>query len=119
MFIKNNKFILFIVILLCISITLTGCYTYFPVTNNDFSKVKADSKLKILLKDKREVIVNNLNDLRFSNADSIIIYQNDTVKLTFSYSEFEKIYQERFDFGKTIFGTFWIAVATIIVIGLL
>jgi len=96
-----------------------GCYTYFPISNDDLSNINTDNKIKIILNDKREVIVNNLYYIKFSNLDSIVILQDDSTKFTFASTEVEKISEERFDYGKTFFGTLWISLATITaVIGL-
>ena len=49
-----------------------GCYTMsdFPVSNNDLSNIHTDNKIKIILNDKREVIVNNL--YAFDRRDKIL-----------------------------------------------
>ena len=110
---KNHNFILFVVTILCISTALMGCYTYFPVSNNDLSNINTDNKIKIILKNNREVILYNLNDINISNPDSFVVSQNDSMNISFSSTDIEKISEERFDFGKTFFGTFWISLATI------
>jgi hypothetical protein len=90
-----------------------GCYTYFPVSNNEFSNINQEKKVKIVLKDKREFIVKNIADIYFSNTDKIEIYQNDNSLVIFSLTEIEKISEERFDFGKTIFTGMWITIGVI------
>lgn len=105
---KNHYFIFGIVTLLCISILISGCCSYFPISSNDLLNNKPENKIKIILNNKKEVIVENLKDIDFANFDEIVALQNDSTKVTFSLIEVEKISEERFDFGKTFFSTLWI-----------
>lgn len=113
---KNYSFIPFIAILLCISVTFMGCYTFFPVSNNEFSNINQEKKIKIVLKDKREFIVNNISDINLSNPDKIEIYQRDNSLFIFSLTEIEKISEEIFDLVKTFFAGMWITIGVIAVL---
>jgi hypothetical protein len=93
-----------------------GCYTFFPVSNNEFSNINQEKKIKIVLKDKREFIVNNISDINLSNPDKIEIYQRDNSLFIFSLTEIEKISEEIFDLVKTFFAGMWITIGVIAVL---
>ncbi len=113
---KNNSLIKFLASFLCFSINFTGCFSYFSVSNNDFSNIDPETKVRIILKDNREFIVQNINEINFSKPDTIEIFQNDKL-ITFSADEIRKVAEEKFDFGKTFFSGLWISIG--IVAGLL
>ncbi len=116
---KKYNFILFIITLLSISILITGCYSFFTISSNDLINKEDKNKVKIILKDKKEVIIENSKYIITSNPDEIVILQTDSTRVTYSLIEIEKILEEKFDFGKTFFATFWIsAVILLAVLGI-
>lgn len=95
---------------------MTGCYTYFPVANNDLSNINTTNRLKIILNDKKEIIVENKNYIDYSDTNSIVALNSDHTKVTFSVLEISNLLEERFDFGKTLLSTFWMAGITLVVL---
>ena len=53
-----------------------------------------------------------------TDSEKIIII-NDISKVNVSFSDIDKIMEERFDIIKTFFGTFWLSLATFVVLGLI
>jgi len=98
-----------------------GCYSYFPVSDNDLSNVNKDNRLKITLKDKRELYVNSISDINLMDSSEVEICMSDSIKVTVLFSEIEKIRQEKFDFGKSCFTGFWITLCagTVFILSLL
>ncbi len=113
---KNYSLIKFLSVFLCFSTNFTGCFSYFSVSNNDFSNIQHETRIRIILKDNREFIVQNINEINFSKPDTIQLFQNDKL-ITLSADEIRKLAEEKFDFGKTCFSGVWITMG--IVAGLL
>ncbi len=117
---KNHYFILFQITVLCIAIPISGCYTYFPISNNDLLNKETENKVKITLHNKQEIIVENKNKIALSNADEIVVLQKDSTKIIYSLQQVDRVFEERFDFGKTLFSTLWIVGGTtVLLLGIL
>lgn len=90
------------------NILFSGCYSYFLIHNTDISQITSEKKVKIILKDKKEIIVNNLTEIEFSGDDEIILTRNDSTKMKISILEIDKILEKKFDTAKTLFSILWI-----------
>jgi len=117
---KNHYFVLILATLLCIAISIAGCYTYFPISNNDLLNKKTENKVKITLRDKKEIFVENRNEIDLSTTDQIVVLQKDSTKITYSLQQVDRVFEERFDFPKTLFATLWIVGGTtVLILGIL
>lgn len=118
--IKNYNFILFVITLLSISFSSTGCYSYYTISREDLASNKPENSIKIILNNENEVIIKNPDNIISSNLEEIIVIQSDSTKKTYTKHEIGKILEERFDFGKTFFSTMWItAIILLITLGVL
>lgn len=115
---KHYRFVL--LVFLCLSLFFNGCYSYFPTTKEALVEDKSQNKVKITLNNNEEVILDSIGIVDFSNPNEIITSQSDSTQMNFSIFDIKEISEERFDFGKTFFATFWITfVASIITFALL
>ena len=92
----------FIVLLLSISILLTGCHSYFEVSRDDYNNLEAMNDIKVVYKNGKEFVVEKDDTTNVKIVgDSLIVYQGiDTQSI--GMSEVEKIRESRFDLGGTI-----------------
>ncbi len=105
---KNRNFILVIVSILSVSIVLTGCYSFRPISEEQLKSKSSPSTFKFILNDGSEVILNEEDSLVTSTQDVIIITKYDSTEQRIPYESISKIYEERFDGGKTFLSSFWI-----------
>ncbi|MEN8191906.1 MAG: hypothetical protein ABFS12_03760 [Bacteroidota bacterium] len=112
---KKINLKLFVITLLSISFLNTGCYSYFAISSDELSNKETENKIKIILKDKKEVITENSKVIITSDLDEIIILQTNSTRVTYSLDEVEKILEEKFDFGKTFFSVFWLSILTLVI----
>ncbi len=104
---------------LFVSFILSGCYSFREVSKEDYLKSERHPKTKIILNNKEELIFDeNENNKVITDSEKIIII-NDISKVNVSFSDIDKIMEERFDIIKTFFGTFWLSLATFVVLGLI
>ena len=104
---------------LFVSFILSGCYSFREVSKEDYLKSERHPKTKIILNNKEELIFDeNENNKVITDSEKIIII-NDTSKVNVSFSDIDRIMEERFDIIKTFFGTFWLSLATFVVLGLI
>ena len=104
---------------LFVSFILSGCYSFHEVSKEDYLKSERHPKTKIILNNKEELTFDeNENNKVITDSEKIIII-NDTSKVNVSFSDIDKIMEERFDIIKTFFGTFWLSLATFVVLGLI
>lgn len=100
----NNSIIdfRFIVLLLSISILLTGCNSYFEVSRNDYVNLERMNDIKVVYKNGKEFVVEKDDTTNVKMVgDSLIVYQGVKIK-SISMDEVEKIRESRFDFGRTL-----------------
>lgn len=116
---KNRNFILVVVSILSASIILTGCYSYRPITNDQLLSQNGHNKLKFVLNDQNEIIVNEEDKLNTSNPDMIVITKIDSTQIVLDYDEVNSLLEERFDLNKSFFATFWILVGLIAILAFL
>ena len=118
---EKKKYILdYIVILFLIkSLLVSGCYSYREVSREDYLTKDRHNKSKVILNNKKEVVIEeNENTKILSDSENIIII-NDSSETNIPFSEINKIMEEKFDFGKTFFATFWLSLAAFVVLGLI
>jgi uncharacterized membrane protein YidH (DUF202 family) len=111
---KNCKFILSIITLLGILTFFAGCYSYYTISSGDFLNKRAENKIKVILKDKKEVFIENPKKIIISDYDEIGYLRSDSTTAKISFNDVNKIMEQRFDFGKTFFSTFWISTAALL-----
>ena len=97
--------------LISICILFAGCYSYYTISKDDLLNKKAEKKVKIILKDKKEVLIENPKKIITSDSNEIGFLQPDSTTTKISLKEVDEILEQRFDFGKTFFSTFWISAA--------
>lgn len=83
-------------------ILLTGCYSYYTIPNDDYSKIENMEDIKIVITSGKEFVVEN-NDTTHAkvNEDSLIVKRGLEIKII-QMNEVEKIKENRFDLGGTI-----------------
>jgi hypothetical protein len=105
----------FIICILCISILFTGCYSYYTIPNEDYSKIENMEDIKIVYTNGKEFVVEK-NDTAYAKVieDSLIVKRGLEIKVI-QMNEVEKIKENRFDLGGTI--TLVLFGLTLLVIG--
>lgn len=91
-----------IICILCISILITGCYSYYTIPDDDYSKIDNMEDIKIVYTNGKEFVV-EINDTTTVNiyGDSLVVNQGAEEKFL-QMNEVEKIKENRFDLGGTI-----------------
>lgn len=91
-----------IVVLISISILLTGCHSFFEVPQNDYNYLDKMNDIKIVYKNGKEFIIEKDDTTNIKMAgDSLIVTQGTNTKFI-GMNEVEKIRESRFDLGGTI-----------------
>ena len=91
-----------IVVLLSISILLTGCHSFFEVPKQDYKNLDKMNDIKVVYKSGKEFIVEKDDTTNIKIAgDSLIVTQGTKTKFI-EMNEVEKIRESRFDLGGTI-----------------
>lgn len=91
-----------IVVLLSISILLTGCHSFFEVPKQDYKNLDKMNDIKVVYKSGKEFIVEKDDTTNIKIAgDSLIVTQGTKTKFI-GMNEVEKIRESRFDLGGTI-----------------
>lgn len=91
-----------IVVLLSISILLTGCHSFFEVPKQDYKNLDKMNDIKIIYKNGKEFIIEKDDTTNIKMAgDSLIVTQGTNTKFI-GMNEVEKIRESRFDLGGTI-----------------
>ena len=80
----------------------TGCYSYYTIPNDDYSKIENMEDIKIVYTNGKEFIVekNDTTNARIIE-DSLVVNQGFEKKFI-QMNEVEKIRENRFDLGGTI-----------------
>jgi hypothetical protein len=91
-----------------------GCYSYYIISGDDHLNKRAETKVKVILKDKKEVFIENPKQIIINDSDEIKYSLPDSTTVNFSLNEVNKIMEYRFDFGKTFFSTFWISTTALL-----
>ena len=91
-----------IVVLLSISVLITGCHSFFEVPQNDYNNLDKMNDIKVVYKSGKEFIVEKDDTTNIKMAgDSLIVTQGTNTKFI-GMNEVEKIRESRFDLGGTI-----------------
>jgi hypothetical protein len=91
-----------IVILLSISIILTGCHSYYTIPKEDYNKISTMEDIKIVYTNGKEFIV-EYNDTTNAKIDrESVVIRKGTEENIISMNEISKIKENRFDLGGTI-----------------
>lgn len=105
---KNRNFILALFSILSVSIVLTGCYSFRPISVEQLKSNTSPRTFKFILNDSSEVLFNEEDSIYTSAPDTILIVKLDSTKQKIAFENISKIYEERFDGGKTFLSSFWI-----------
>jgi hypothetical protein len=91
-----------VVILLSISIILTGCHSYYTISKDDYNKVSTMEDIKVIYKNGKEFVVekNDTTEVKIA-GDSLIVHRG-AEKNFVAMNEISKIKENRFDLGGTI-----------------
>jgi len=100
---KNSNYIFqTTIILLSISILLTGCHSFFGVPKDDYSNLEKMNDIKVVCKNGKEFVVEKDDTTNIKMVeDSLIVHQGIETK-SIGMNEVEKIKESRFDLGGTI-----------------
>ena len=100
--INSNISFHFTIILLPISILLTGCHSYYLVPEEDYDKVSTMEDIKIVYTNGKEFVVekDDTTNLKIEE-DSLVVHQGNNQKVM-QMTEVAKIKENRFDLGGTI-----------------
>jgi hypothetical protein len=92
----------FIICILCISILFTGCYSYYTIPSEDYSKIENMEDIKIVYTNGKEFVVEK-NDTTYAKVigDSLIVKRGLENKFI-QMNEVEKIRENRFNLVATI-----------------
>ena len=92
----------FTIWVLSISILFTGCYSYYTIPNEDYSKIENMEDIKIVYTNGKEFVVekNDTTNARII-GDSILVVQGVEKKFI-QMNEVEKIKENRFNLVGTI-----------------
>ena len=92
----------FTIWILSISILFTGCYSYYTIPNDDYSKIENMEDIKIVYTNGKEFVVekNDSTNARII-GDSLVVIQG-VEKIFIQMSEVEKIRENRFNLVGTI-----------------
>lgn len=93
--------------------TINGCYSFYSISQGEYLNEKVDRRIKIVLKNKEEILIENPRHNLKLERDKILIIEGDTIKIKISIDDIEKIQEVKFSFGKTFFATMWITVGTL------
>ena len=91
-----------IVILLSLSILISGCHSYYTIPKEDYDKISTIEDIKIVYNDGNEIVVEKDDTTKAKIVgDSLIIHkghEKDIIRM----SNIEKIKENKFDLGATI-----------------
>ncbi len=92
----------FSVLLLSISILLTGCHSFYEVPKEDYNNLERMNDIKVVYKNGKEFVIEKDDTTNVKIVgDSLVVYQGTEEKLI-GMSEVKKIRESRFDLGGTI-----------------
>ena len=71
-----------IICILCISILITGCHSYYTIPNDDYSKIENMEDIKIVYTNGKEFVVEK-NDTTYAKVieDSLIVKRGLEIKV--------------------------------------
>jgi hypothetical protein len=115
-----TKYKLGYIVIFCvfISVFLSGCYSYREVTREDYFTKEKHNTTKVILNNKEEVIIEEYDNINVMLENENIVFISDTSKTVIPVSDVNRIMEEKFDFGKTILGTFWLSIVAFLLLGL-
>ena len=92
----------FTVLLLSVSILITGCYSYYTIPNDDYSKIENMEDIKIVYTNGKEFVVekNDTTNARIIRDSLLVIHGVE--KKFIQMSEVEKIRENKFNLVATI-----------------
>jgi len=92
----------FTIWILSISILFTGCYSYYTIPNDDYSKIENLEDIKIVYTNGKEFTIEK-NDTTYAKVigDSLIVNRGSEIKVI-QMNEVEKIRENRFNLVGTI-----------------
>ncbi len=100
--------------LIFITMAFTGCFSYYTISGDDILNNRAEHKVKFILKDKKEVFIENPKKIIISDDDEISYLRYDSTTAKISLKEVDEILEQKFNFGKTFFSTFWVSAAALL-----
>ena len=88
--------------LLSISVLLTGCHSFYTISENEYNNLEKMNDIKVVYKNGKEFFIEKDDTANVKIVgDSLVIYQGTETKVI-GMSEVEKIRESRFDLGGTI-----------------
>ena len=98
----SNTTFHFTIWILSISILFTGCYSYYTIPNDDYSKIENMEDIKIVYTNGKEFVVekNDTTNARIIRDSLLVIHGVE--KKFIQMSEVEKIRENRFNLVGTI-----------------
>ena len=92
----------FSVLLLSISILLTGCHSFYEVPKEDYNNLERMNDIKVVYKNGKEFVVEKDDTTNVKIVGDSLIVSQGIEKKSIGMSEVEKIRESRFDLGGTI-----------------
>lgn len=116
---KTIRSIFIVILLICTSIFISGCYSYREISKEDYVKKESHNKSKIILKDKKEILIDELQNSEISSEGDYIIIKKDTSTIKISYSEINKIMEKKYDVVASMFSFLWLSLLGAFVLSVL
>ena len=104
-------------VLLFSLILFPGCYSFYSINVNDLRNLNGKENIEVRLKNKESIKIYNTNKINFTNGDSILILNNDSLKSSFSEIEVKEIAVEKFDYIKTTLTAVFIITLIVLING--
>jgi len=116
---KTIRSVSIVILLICTSIFISGCYSYREISKEDYVKKESHNKSKIILKDKKEILIDELQNSEISSEGDYIIIKKDTSTIKISYSDINKIMEKKYDVAASMFSFLWLSILGAFVLGVL
>ena len=96
----SKKGLLFpVFILICVS--FTGCYTYKNISLEDYVNENNHSSTKIILKNKKEILVNKPDSLFFNIDEKKLIIRREKIDSVICLNDIAWIRESKYDYIST------------------
>lgn len=105
-----------IFLLICAVLLLSGCYSYKSVSQDVYINEKEHDAVRLVLKDGREVLIENPKDISAIPEDEKFIIKNNIADSVIYFKDIEKIRERQYDPIKTCFGGAWLTAAGLAVL---
>ncbi len=99
-----------------ISLTFSGCYTYFPVEVDELQKIEEGDKVNIVLKTEEKVFMDSIKTVEVKEDHQIEFVKIDSTKISYSLDDIKELRIEKYDYGKVFFTVIWGGMGALLVI---